>query len=351
MKPYEFWHPRIFEVPYYVQLLSRCLLLGMSPANIAKANYALDHGEIGLGSKFSTQMAFEQSRFPATGCFNLPVDCQTAQQFSQQIGLPVILKPLIGTVGKGVIKIAAVDELTTALAALHGDYIIQSYCPDPQEYGVFFIRKAGINRITGINQKHFPTVVGDGHQNLNALATAHPRFTPHWGLFLKYLDLAKIPAAGEQVRLSFIGSHTMGCRFTDDTAITTSALERALFKVCESQPGFNFGRFDLKTQSREAFLDGAFTIIEVNGIASLPTHMFDPANSLRRAYQIFFEHGRYLVDIAYEHRHRAMQLDSYRTLLRRAANNHAALNKMHETAKSAGVKTASSNTRVSGTGY
>ena len=333
MKHFEFWHPRVFETPYYGYLLSRCALKGLSPHDIPKANYALDHGEIGLGSKYSTQMAFDQARFPATTCLNLPQDLRAVGLFAQAHSYPFILKPLIGTVGKGVVKVTSSDGLQAATQDLQGVYMVQSYCPDPDEFGVFYTRKNGESRITGINQKHFPTVTGDGRSSLANLTRNHPRHTGHWDIFLRYLDLSQIPPAGETIKLSFIGSHTLGCKFTDDSHIKTAALEKAVFAVCDSQPGFNFGRFDLKTPSREAFLDGEFTIIEVNGISSLPTHMFDPDNSIRRGYQIFFEHGRHLIDIAHEHRHREMDIDSYLTLLKRAKSNLSELNTMHDVAK------------------
>ena len=66
MKHFEFWPPRLFEAPYYLALAWGCLRHRLAPRDLAKANYALDHGELGLGSKFSTQMAFDQAYFPAT---------------------------------------------------------------------------------------------------------------------------------------------------------------------------------------------------------------------------------------------------------------------------------------------
>lgn len=334
MKHFEFWHPRVFEVPYYAYLLARCALRGMQPRTLLKANYALDHGELGLGSKFSTQQAFAQARFPATALLTLPDAILTVQEFAREHGYPIIIKPLIGVVGKGVVRVTSEAELEHETQRLQGEYVAQAYCPDPYEYGVFFIRQDGIPRITGINQKHFPEVTGNGRENLGSLARAHPRYTAHWGMFLRYLDLDQIPPAGQVIRLSFIGSHTMGCRFTDDSRLVTPELERALFAVCDSQPGFNFGRFDVKTPSQAAFQAGEFTIIEVNGIASLPTHMFDPSYRLRDAYRIFMEHGRYLVNIAYEHRHQLMPFDGYRALWRRAKHNAGALDAMQAQVRS-----------------
>ena len=65
-KHFEFWHPRVFESPYYLYLVVGAWLRGLSIKSLAKANYALDHGEIGIGSKFKTQMAFNQARFLPT---------------------------------------------------------------------------------------------------------------------------------------------------------------------------------------------------------------------------------------------------------------------------------------------
>ena len=328
MKHFEFWHPRLFEAPYYAYLLGRCALKGFDPRNLPKADYALDHGELGLGSKYSTQMMFDQERFPTTEL----LDCPQQVTSTPSTGFPAILKPDIGAVGKGINKVESLDGLNGLTGRLHGRFILQSFCADPEEFGIFYIRKAGIQRISGINRKHFPTVVGNGRDTVATLARNHQRYTNHWGLFLKYLDTQRVPADGEQVRLSFVGSHTMGCRFTNDTALLTPALERAVFKLCSTQPGFNFGRLDVKSRSVDALRQGQFTVIEINGIASLPTHMFDPDNTIRDAYQIFLEHGRHLVDIAHEQRNRDMQIDTVSEIWRRARDNHERLNALHQQA-------------------
>ncbi|MEM7077444.1 MAG: hypothetical protein AAF513_02340 [Pseudomonadota bacterium] len=333
MTHFEFWPPRLFEAPYYLYLLGQCALRGLAPKTLAKANYALDHGELGLGSKYATQMAFEQDYFLPTVL--LQTDGATSEihaqaaAFAAQAGYPLILKPDIGAVGKGIIKVDDEKDLARALEALRGRYLCQQYTPHAEEFGVFYARKQGHGQITGINQKHFPTVIGDGRTDLAGLAAAHPRFTDHWGLFLRYLDTTRVPAAGEVVRLSFVGSHTMGCKFTNDTALATPALAAALDKICVSQPGFNFGRFDLKAPSTAALQEGDFVVIEVNGIASLPTHMFDPAHSVWQAYRIFLDHGKLLAQIADEHRDRSMPLDGYGEIWARAKENHKALDALH----------------------
>ena len=98
----------------------------------------------------------------------------------------------------------------------------------------------------------------------------------------------------------------------------------------ESQPGFNFGRVDVKCADEEAFQSGRFVVIEVNGVASLPTHMFDPKLSVWKAYKIFFEHGKYLVQIARQQRNKPMRLLSYVEVIRQVKANQQMLNQVHQ---------------------
>jgi len=334
MKHFEFWHPRLFELPYYLYLLAGCAWRLLPIKSLAKANYALDHGEIGIGSKVHTQFAFEQGRFLPTEA--LPEALTQAEkvarviEFGAQHGYPLILKSDIGSVGKGVVKVHKPAEIAARVAALRGPYLVQQFTVNNVEFGVFFARKSGSGAITGINRKHFPAVTGDGQLTLGELAARHERATPHWQTFLQYLDTDRVPAAGEEVQLSFIGSHTMGCKFTDDSALLTPELNAAVNDLFASQPGFNFGRLDVKAQSVDAFQAGDFVVIEVNGVASLPTHMFDPQNSVWQAWRIFLRHGRLLLDIAAEHRQQPMQLASYRDIIRRAGNNAGVLDAAHE---------------------
>lgn len=338
IKPYEFWHPRYFETPYYLYLGFQCLLNGVSLKNLAKANYALDHGEIGIGSKYATQLAFNQDRFLPTdllqGALSHADKKSFFTKFADEHGYPIILKPDMGCVGKGISKIGCEQDLDQTLPLLIGDFIVQKFTDYTYECGIFYVRLQGESRITGINEKHFPTVIGNGQDNIQTLAEQHQRFTHHWQSFLQYLDTDRVPAADEAVVLSFIGSHTMGCKFTDDTHLLNPALEQAVFKLFEDQPGFNFGRVDVKCASREAFLAGDFIVIEVNGVASLPTHMFDPKYTVLQAYKIFFKHAKYLAEIAREHKRKSMRLLSYWQVLQKAKVNQSTLNKVHDQLKS-----------------
>lgn len=338
IKPYEFWSPRVFETPFYIYLGVQCLLKSVGIKGLAKANYNMDHGEIGIGSKYESQMLFDQQYFLPTTLVKSTLSEGEKRTFIstfiEKHEYPVILKSDVGCVGKGIVKISSEADLDDKIPLLLGDYILQKFTPYPYECGVFYIREKGIPKITGINKKHFPTVTGNGSDNLLTLAKNHKRYNHHWHSFLQYIDKEKIPKKGESVCLSFIGSHTLGCMFTDDMHLLTPDLEQATFDVFTSQPGFNFGRVDVKAESEEALKTGKFVIIEVNGVASLPTHMFDPKYSVFQAYKIFFEHAKYLAKIACEHKNKSMKLLPYKKILEKVKSNQQMLDKVHDQLKS-----------------
>lgn len=330
---HEFWHPRIFELPFYLYLLIQCCVRGVSLRGLAKANFALDHGEIGLGSKYVSQRVFPSEYFPATVYMDeniSPADrLAKAQEFALSNGFPLILKPDIGMVGKGLLKIRDDEELKAKVSSLKVSHLLQAYCDYPLEFGVFYVRTGGSARITGINQKHYPSVTGDGRNTLEALALAHPRFNRHWSSFLSYHDLQRVPKKGEHVVLSFVGSHTLGCMFTDDTDLLSDQLTDAVLGVFAETPGFNYGRLDIKSSSIEDLKRGEFVVIEVNGVSSLPTHMFDPKYSLQQSYQHFFTHARHLVCAAKEQRHRQMPLMSLLDIARHIRSAKTELEALH----------------------
>ncbi len=337
IKRYEFWPARLFETPFYLWLVLQCLLRGIGIRTLAKANYALNHGEIGLGSKFETHQAFDEKHFLPTSL--MPESFSTAEkvafieEFADQHGYPLLLKSNVGCVGKGIIKLHKTEDIKGLLPSLVGDYIVQKFTPFNTEYGVFYTRHQGQPCITGINRKHFPGVTGNGHDSLGSLAKDHYRFNDHWDAFLQYHDLQRIPSAGEKVQLSFIGSHTLGCKFTDESHLITTQLETAVFEVFQNQPGYNFGRIDIKAESPEAFLRGEFVVIEINGVASLPTHMFDPKYSLLEAYRIFLEHANMLARIAREHRQKPMEFLPVKELIQQIKTGHSTLNEAHNNIK------------------
>lgn len=332
LKRYEFWDPRIFNLPFYFYLAFKTLSAGLHPKNLFKANFALENGDL-RASKYAIQKTVGMEKFPPTllveHCETLNFKRNTILRFSQKHGYPLIAKPDIGECGKAVKLVTDQSMLNNILPLIMSDYLFQPLVDLPLEYGVFYIRHQNRPQIIGINGKTFPSVVGNGRDSILKMICKDPHYSHHWQSFVKKRDLDQIPAEGEYIRLSQIGSHTMGCIFTDETHLVTPTLEKAIFALLEDVPGVNYGRLDVRTESIVAFQEGRFKLIEVNGISSLPTEMFDPEYSLVDAYRIFFKVADWLVKIACEHRHQRMQTTSFLRLFRQIQASGQILEETH----------------------
>jgi hypothetical protein len=85
--------------------------------------------------------------------------------------------------------------------------------------------------------------------------------------------------------------------FLDGGWVKTEALEAAIDSISKSYDGFYFGRYDIRTPCVQDFQQGRnFKVIELNGVTSEATHIYDPKNSLWEAYRVMFAQW----DIAFE---------------------------------------------------
>jgi hypothetical protein len=115
----------------------------------------------------------------------------------------------------------------------------------------------------------------------------------------------EVPPEGERVRLVEIGSHCRGALFLDGAWAKTAELEEAIDRVSRGFDGFYFGRYDIRTPSVEDFLRGRnFKVVELNGVTSEATHIYDPSNGLLDAYRVVFEQWRLAFEIGAANRAR-----------------------------------------------
>jgi len=302
----EYWKSRTYDVFYYGYLFFTCLLHFQKPRMLMKSNYGIDYGGSALASKYGFQEVVGQHKFAPTGF--IPVDLDMAGKrkiitnFAQKHGYPVVLKPDNGFVGKGIFKIKSAKDIKRSEAALGVDYMIQDFVPGDIEFGLFYARYKGKITVPSINQKTFPTVIGDGVSTIQQLAEKNERYSGYWSSFLKEMDTSAVPTKGEKKVLSFVGSNTLGSKFTEDTHLVTDKILDRLHELFDDAPGFNFGRLDVKAISIEAFQNGDFIVIETNGMMSLPTNMLDPDSSFWHAVKVWHRHAVLLVRIAREHR-------------------------------------------------
>jgi len=78
---------------------------------------------------------------------------------------------------------------------------------------------------------------------------------------------------------------------------------------------FYFGRFDIRTPSLSDFQQGKnFKVIELNGVTSEATNIYDPRNSLATAYRVLFHQWRIAFEIGAQNRKQGAPPASLRKL-------------------------------------
>ncbi len=229
-------------------------------------------------------------------------DVDAAEVAMAQAGLtlPLVIKPDIGCNGTGVRLVRDQAAMAAALAAFPRGVtlVLQAYVAWEGEAGIFYIRHPdeACGRITSVTLKHAPEVIGDGVSTIGALIRADAR---HGQLQHLYLDrlagrLHEIPAAGAREKLVFAGNHCKGSIFENGAAEITPALTAGIEAIARAIPDFHFGRFDVRFANLGALRRGEdFAIIEINGVGSEATHIWDPSTPLREVFAAqFFHYGK-----------------------------------------------------------
>jgi hypothetical protein len=237
-----------------------------------------------------------------------------------QPGLPVVLKPNEGQRGSGVVVARTKDALAACLVRSSVDTVIQEYVPG-LEFGVFYVRRPSEARghILSITEKRLPSVTGDGRRTVEELLLQDRDTIGMARFHLRQQSgrLRDVPQAGERMMLGDCGSHCRGARFYDGRRVLTPLLEAAFDDIARTYEGFYFGRFDVRACSLDDFRRGqGFKVIELNGVTSEATHIYDPAISLRRAYRALFEQWRLAFEIGAANAKRGAQVTSMWALVR-----------------------------------
>ena len=324
---WEFWPPWVFYPPVVLYVA----FLGMKHRSLTLftcANPGIEAGGFTgeSKSKILQSLMHESPSFVApskllSGDVNVQRRMAGARHFlrEQTNGFPVVLKPDAGERGAGVAVIRSDAELEEYLeSSTHTNVIIQEYAGG-QEFGVFYYRypESSTGHIFSITRKEFPFVVGDGKHTLENLILKDDRAVC---MARTYFDaqrgkLWSVPERDNPVQLVEIGTHCRGCIFLDGEDIKTQALEAAIDRVARGVEGFYFGRFDIRTPSLVDFRLGKnFKVVELNGVTSEATNIYDPGNGLLAAYSVLFQQWRIAFEIGAQNRKRGIKPVPFRTL-------------------------------------
>ncbi len=228
----------------------------------------------------------------------------------RRLQLPVVLKPDAGQRGSGVCIARTWEAVDDYLAEAEYDTIAQAYV-DGVEFGVFYVRRPGEPHgwIFAVTEKRLPSVEGDGRRTLEELILPDRRALPMAPVYLDRHDhsLDRVVPAGERVQLVELGTHARGAYFYDGRGFITPELTEAVDRVSLAFDGFFFGRYDVRSGSAEDFRRGSFRVIELNGVTSEATSIYDPAHGLLDAYRTLFAQWRLAFEIGSRNRSRGVK--------------------------------------------
>lgn len=257
--------------------------------------------------------------YPRTQFFQAHTDAEKVISTitEQQFRYPLIAKPDIGARGMGVRKLNSAADLATYAGESVLDFLVQEYIAYSEEVGIFYCRFPGekTGRITGIVGKEFLGVTGDGQKTIRQLVMQEKRCI----LQLKALEtiygeqLGQVLAPGEKKELVPYGNHARGAKFLDFSNRTTPALEQKIDEIANQVNGFYYGRFDIRFSSWEKLTAGKeFSIIELNGAGSEPTHMYDPKHSIFFAWKEIIRHWFLLFKVSRLNHRKGVPYMSYK---------------------------------------
>jgi membrane protein DedA with SNARE-associated domain len=293
---WEFWPSWLFYLPVlpwltYLSLRHRGVLTWTA------ANPGMPHGGIVGESKCEILRHLPPER-TLPGHRLAPGDVGTRLHEVKKLlesgwSFPLILKPDAGQRGAGVRRVHNLAEVETYLQENPAAVLTQVYHPGPFEAGIFYYRLPGeaAGHIFSVTDKVFPVLTGDGYSTLEELIWRHPRFRMQAQTFLARHEVSRcrVLADGEDFVLTLAGNHCQGTMFRDGSTLITPELERCVDVIARWFPGFYIGRFDVRYANREAFKAGRdLAIVELNGVTSESTNVYDPSWTLIKAYRTLF---------------------------------------------------------------
>lgn len=304
LKHWEYWNRSIVYAPLY-PLWVWFSLRARSFFFLSAANPNIHNGGFIMESKKDIYDQLPTSLYPTTLYFKAgtPTNIVLEQIAHSNITFPLIAKPNHGERGRAVKKIYNLPELLDYIERMPLSYLLQQFIPYTNEVGIFYYRMPGEAKghISGIVNKYPVTVVGNGKETVKQLARQNQRYLLQWN-YIKQLDssiLNHIPAIGEAFVLIPYGNHSRGCLFTDSSAKINDNLTNTINSICNTMPEFYYGRLDIRFNNWAELEQGKnFSIIEVNGSGSEPTHIYDPAHSIFFAWKEIARHWNILHKIA-----------------------------------------------------
>jgi hypothetical protein len=286
IKNWEHWPSYMFylpNIPYAAYLALRAKNLVFFSAT----NPAIKYSGNGCESKFLTLQLIPKAFRPISIFVEAKKNISETLSLLQKKNLeyPIIIKPNIGFRGLLVNKISSEKKLINYLKKHQNiNLIIQEFVNYKNECGIFYYRlpNESKGKITSITLKKFLTIKGNGIETLKELILKNERAKLYLPLLteLHQENFNLILKKDEEKVLNVIGNHSKGTQFIDGNYLINDKLEIAINKITQQIPNWYYGRLDIKYNSFSDLLTlKNLKILEINGIISEPTHIYDPTTT------------------------------------------------------------------------
>jgi hypothetical protein len=307
MTQWEHWPTILFYIPLTPFFILRAIK-AKSPVHYLTTNPNILYSGNGTESKYKT-LSLVPEEYRPKGI--LISNDRSKQDILKQIknlpfDYPIIAKPDIGFRGYLVKKISDQETLINYLEQVNTDIILQEFIPYHNELGIFYHRIPGNKKgkITSVTIKKFIAVIGDGKSTLSELIQNDERAFLYYKLFrnIHRSNMEKVYKKEEKIVLTEIGNHSKGTQFINGNHLINNDLEYLMDNLCNKIDGWYYGRLDIKYKDYDRFLKGKdFKILEVNGIISEPTHIYDAScenSSFINCMKTINDHWDIMNDIA-----------------------------------------------------
>ena len=304
---WEHWPTLAYYIPLLPFFFWRSLRAG-HPIFFTVTNPAILYSGVGTESKYKTLELLPAHLKPSSILIKKNTASEVIKDLikTHQFNYPLIAKPDIGFRGYLVKKINSEKALLRYFDHVRENVIVQEFIPYQNEFGIFYHRMPGSKngKITSVTIKKFIKIKGDGKLNVSQLIKKDTRAFLYTDLFfiIHQDKLEMVLPKNEELTLSVIGNHSKGTQFINGNHLIDRALEKLINDICNKVDGWYYGRLDIKFESYEQLLKGeAFKILEINGIISEPTHIYDASYkgaSYFKALASINEHWRIMGKIA-----------------------------------------------------
>ena len=293
---WEYWPFQLVYVPIYL-LWIWYALKSKSLFFFNACNPTIKNGGFFNESKKEIYDLMPPFYYPKTSLIKTPISFEKLLEIkeSQDFDYPFIVKPDVGLRGSAVKKIEDENSFFQYWQKAQFDFLIQDFIPFPHEIGVFYVRfpseKQG--KLTGIVAKEFLEIEGNGIDTVRDLILKNPRFAIQLQVLEREFgnQILKILPKGEKQKLVPYGNHARGAKFLDCSHWISPNLTNVIDQICLQIDGFYFGRIDLMYDNLSDLEAGKnFSIVEINGAGSEPTHIYDPRHSIFFAWKELSRH-------------------------------------------------------------